>query len=269
MPVPVIDLDNVDDERLFPFRNMRQMNWTAGSGRFIAEGPLLVERLLSSDYQVHSLLVDRKYMHHFVDKVPEECLLMVVSHEMVEQIVGYNFHRGILGCGIRKPQLKIDGDFATNSIGFHSTMLAAVGIQDPENLGGILRSCAALGIEQVVIGPGTADPLSRRVLRVSMGNALRLRLYRSQDILADMQWLKGMAGVESIATSLAADSQLLEQSRRTGPLLLLMGNEKHGLPEPVQRAADRRIRIDMQLGTDSLNVTTAAGIIAHYFCRLA
>jgi tRNA G18 (ribose-2'-O)-methylase SpoU len=51
--------------------------------------------------------------------------------------------------------------------------------------------------------------------------------------------------------------------------LILVGNERYGLPEEVQRAAHQCIRIDMELGTDSLNVSMASGIVMHYFCRIA
>ena len=271
--LPFTEIADLNDERLLPYRDLRHRNWTSLSGLFIAEGPLLVERLIASDYNVHSVLLDRKYLEHYADRMPADCQVMIVPHELVEQVVGFNFHRGIRGCGLRKPQLTIAEDFAESipqqGLDRSATMLGIVGIQDPENVGGILRICAGLGIQQVIIGPGTADPLSRRVLRVSMGNAFRLQLYRSTDMVADMRWLKENFEVESIATSLEEGSQALETCCRSGPTLLLVGNEKAGLPLCVQHAADHRVRIDMQLGTDSLNVTVATGIIAHYYCRLA
>lgn len=264
-----IEIDDIAAPQLEPYREMRSRNWTEQSGIFVAEGPLLVEQLLSSSYQVRNVLVDRKYYHHYAKLVPPEVELLVIPHELVEQLVGYDFHRGVLACGLRKEQRTVERDFAEASVSHDETLMAVIGVQDPENLGGILRSCAALGIRQVVIGPGTADPLSRRVLRVSIGHALLLQLYRSRDLLADLEILKQRAGIESIVTSLIDGGEPLEAARRHGPLVVVVGNEKAGVPREIQRAADRRVKIEMELGTDSLNVTVAAGIVAHYFCRLA
>lgn len=264
-----IQITDLKAPELEPFREMRQRNWTNESGIFIAEGPLLVERLIRSSYEVRSVLVDRKYYEHHAALVPPGTDLLVIDHELVAEVVGFNFHRGVLGCGQRKPERTVEHDLLTQPFAANETVMGIVGVEDPENLGGILRNCAGLGVKNVVIGPGAADPLSRRVLRVSMGNALRLNLYRSRDMQVDMQLLRERGGVQSFATSLLDGSEPLESVRRSSPVMILMGNEKLGLPIDIQHAADRRVRIDMELGTSSLNVTVAAGIILHYFCRLA
>lgn len=266
--MPHIEVASVEDPRLEPFRELRSRNWTEQSGLFIAEGPLLVERLIASSYVVKSILLDRKYQQHYSAMVPDSVDLLLVDHELIEGLVGFDFHRGVLGCGLRKPALRLRDDYFL-STDPNETLACVVGVQDPENLGGILRSCAALGITRVIIGPASADPLSRRVLRVSMGNALRLQLYRSRDLVSDLKWLRDERGVTSVATTLAADAQPLETTARRGPTLILVGNERNGLPAKVQAMADQRVTIAMEQGTDSLNVGVAAGIVLHYFCRLA
>ena len=133
-------------------------------------------------------------------------------------------------------------------------------------MGSIFRTCAALGIADVLIGPECVDPFARRVLRVSMGNAFKLRFYEVADSLAALQWCE-KNGVESIAACLAERSEELSDFRRNGPGLVIFGNEAHGLSSDIQSAASRSVRIDMALGTDSLNVSVAAGIILHSLCR--
>lgn len=266
--MPQYDISSLDDPLLEPFRELRSRNWTEQSGVFVVEGPLLVEQLIDSSYGVQSILLDRKYLYHYAAMVPESVNLLLVEHALVEDIVGFNFHRGVLGCGLRKPVLTLNDSFH-ESTDPHETMVCAVGVQDPENLGGILRSCAALGIERVIMGPGTADPLSRRVLRVSMGTAFQLQIFRSRDLPRDLNWLRDHRGVTSVATTLATDAQPLETTHRVGPTLILIGNERYGLPAEIQAQADQRVTIAMDLGTDSLNVCVAAGIVMHYFCRIA
>jgi tRNA G18 (ribose-2'-O)-methylase SpoU len=148
------------------------------------------------------------------------------------------------------------------------TGVLLVGVQDPENMGLIARTCAAFGIDDLFIGPGCVDPYARRVLRVSMGGMLKLNRYsvlENERILHDFS----DAGVQTIATTLADDSIRLEDFRRAGPTLLVLGNEAEGLPKSVQQACRTRLRIDMSLGTDSLNVSVAAGIVLHYITRLS
>lgn len=264
----VVQLTDLEDSRLDAYRDIRHRNWTYVSPRFIAEGPLLVQRLLASTYEVESVLVDVRLLDQYQPLVPAEVPILAIPHNLVEQLVGFNFHRGVLACGIRKPALDAQADFG-NAAEPNETMIATVGVQDPENLGTILRCCAGFGIQRVIIGPGTADPLARRVMRVSMGNVLRLKILRCNDLIGQLQWLREFHRVTSYATSLTADSQPLESIRRSGPALILLGNERLGLPENVQAAADKRVKIEMALGTDSLNVSVAAAITMYYLARIA
>jgi tRNA G18 (ribose-2'-O)-methylase SpoU len=262
----VIEIDDLEHPLVEPYRDIRGRNWTWRSGIFIAEGPLLVERLLNSPYQIQSILVERKCVDRFEQNVPSNVPLIVVEHDFVEQLVGFNFHRGVLACGVRR---NIDELPSTLSVtDRRETWLGLFGVQDPENLGGMLRTAAGLGIRRIVLGPGTCDPLSRRALRVSMGNALQLEMYRASNARQSLLTLKAL-GVECVATALGDGSQPLESAKRSGPLILLMGNERHGLTSEVLDLADRCVRVDMELGTDSLNVCVAAGITMHYFCRIA
>ena len=201
-------IDNLDDPRLDAYRDIRSRNWTYVSKRFIAEGPLLTERLLASDYETESVLIDRKYAEQYLMSIPDSVEVLLLDHERIEQILGFNFHRGVLACGVRPKQLELRSDFGILPMP-RETLVAAIGVQDPENLGSILRCCAGFGIRRVIIGPGTADPLARRVLRVSMGTALRLRLLHSKDIVADLAWLHESLGITNYATSLRDDSQPL------------------------------------------------------------
>lgn len=249
-----------------PYRDIRARNWTRHSGIFIAEGPLLVERLLDSSYRIQSVLVEKKFIDRVASRVPSEVPLIAVEHEFVEQLVGFNFHRGVLACGLRRPIDELPSNLAAADK--KETWLGLFGVQDPENLGGILRTAAGLGIRRILLGPGTCDPLSRRALRVSMGNALHLEMFRASDAKHSLSTLKSV-GIECVATALVEDSQPLEICRRSGPLILMLGNEHHGLPVQVLELADRCVRVEMELGTDSLNVGVAAGIVMHYFCRIA
>lgn len=259
-------ITDLHDSRLEPYREMRNRNWTEQSGIFIAEGPLVVEQLLASDAGVQSLLVDEKYVEKLAFDTEGDFPVYQVAHDLVQELVGFKFHRGILGCGYRRPLKTLGTDFSAPST--TETMLALVGVQDPENLGGVLRTCAGLGIRRVFLGPGTADPYGRRALRVSMGTALSLDLYRATNAAQVLGELSNTHGVNLYATSLQDDALRLEACRPSGPCLIVLGNERNGVPAELQKLSDHRIRVEMELETDSLNVGVAAGIILHYFCRM-
>jgi tRNA G18 (ribose-2'-O)-methylase SpoU len=260
-------IDDLEDPRLEAYRQLRYRNPTWLSGRFVVESRLLVDRLVRSDHKIESLVVDESQLQSLPTGLSDEIQVFIVPSHQIGELIGFNFHRGVLGCGIRKPIIDASQRMA---LGFHRdwTGVMLVGIQDPENMGLIARTCAALGIDDLFIGAGCVDPYARRVLRVSMGGMLGLTRYKISDI---EQALKAFLakGVQTIATTLADESIPLEDFRRSGPTLIVLGNEAEGLPESVQRACSARMRIDMAVGTDSLNVSVAAGIALHYVVRLA
>lgn len=260
-------VESADDPVLEPFRDVRGRNWLEQSGIFIAEGPQLVEALLASSYSVRSILLDEKYSERFLPQLPESIPIFLTPHALVKEIVGFDFHRGMLAAGVRKPRVGIRE--LRGRIEPTETLVATVGVQDPENLGSVLRSCSGLGIRRVMIGPDCCDPFSRRALRVAMAMNLNLEIYFSSNVEADMKWLHAEHAAETIVACLSDDSEPLETARRNGPAVIFVGNERNGLPQSVQSAASRRVRINMELGTDSLNVGVAAGIILHYFTRIA
>ncbi len=271
--MPLTRIEDIESRLLDPYRNLRTSNLTRFSGRFIAESRPLVAKLLASDLQVESVLIDEAFLGEAQTWVPEGTNLLVVPTEMISELIGFHFHRGYLACGIRPTPGTFD-EFLTASVWpteptleHRWTGVLVVGVQDPENLGSIFRTCSALGIGDIFIGPNSVDPFARRVLRVSMGNAFKLRFHTVEDVVGSLQKLKRV-GVESIAACLAEDSEELATFSRKGNALILLGNEAHGLPWEVQQASSRRLKIAMDLETDSLNVSVAAGIILHNLCRI-
>lgn len=269
--MPTYFIDDLADGRLDPYRNIRTTNLTRFSGRFIAESEPLVRRLVASPLSIESIVVDSDYLDEAKRWIPDAVQLLAIAPNKVSELIGFNFHRGYLACGFR-PQptefqpLLFAEHSRTRSLPQIAVLL--VGVQDPENMGSIMRSCAALGIDHLIIGPNCVDPFARRVLRVSMGNAFKLNLSETTN---PTDFLKYCAenNFDSVAACLNEKSQSLENVRLERPCIVLFGNEAHGLPQPLIDLVSKSVKIDMELGTDSLNVSVAAGIFLHYFCRLA
>ncbi len=260
----VIRIDDLSDSRLDPYRQLRTTNLTRYSGLFIAESKPLVRRLIESPLSVQSILVEESFLDEAMTWLPTDCEIYTVQSDDIDKLVGFQFHRGYLACGIRPS--KCTFNIAMQESSWTGVLL--VGVQDPENMGSIFRTCSALGIADIILGPDCVDPFARRVLRVSMGNAFKLSLHECLNPVSLLNQISDV-GIQSLAACLDEQSIELRQFGRSGPSLVVFGNEAHGLPPGIIQATRHRLKIDMNLGTDSLNVSVAAGIILHYVCRLA
>jgi tRNA G18 (ribose-2'-O)-methylase SpoU len=192
---------------------------------------------------------------------------MVVPDDWVEQIVGFNFHRGMLACARRKPNADL-GALCASSVQ-SPTLVVCPDVQNPENLGSFMRIASAFGVAAVVLGPDCADPLSRRVLRVSMGAALSVPIAVIDDLTPKLTALRHDQGFELWATVTARSADPFDQPLRPDRLAVLFGSEGHGLSAQYLDLCDRRITVPMQSGVDSLNVAVAAGIVLHHLTRPA
>lgn len=294
--MPLITIDSLDDPRLDVFRDVKATRHSHWAGRFVAEGKRLVKRLLRSDYVVESVLVSERRVDDFQPWLRPDVPTFVIPRAMAAELVGYNFHCGAMACALRKPSPRLDDIIVPDRE--RLTFLVCPDVSDPENIGTLIRLGAAFGIDGMLLGPMCADPFSRRVLRVSMGNALTLPIIRSRDLRADLLRLKTEWDVQLAATvvetsdptdddshdemesgeapaletrvdeadasNLRSLVETLPQARRPERLALVFGNEAHGLGAEWLDLCDRRLTIPMQ-AADSLNVAVAAGIFLYHF----
>ena len=261
--IPILDLD---DPRLALYRHLKATNETRGGETFIVEGEKLVHRLLASRFPTDSVLVTDRYEGHHAPVVPDDVPMFVIPHDRIEALVGYHFHRGVLACGRRTawPDLAE----TIGSIGPRGTIVACPTLDKPDNLGAILRIADAFSVEAVLLGRGCPDALSRRVVRVSMGAALRLPVEVPGDLIVAVERLRADHGFVVVATDADhADAEPIDRVDRPDRLILLMGSEAFGLGPEWLELADRRVTIPMRAGADSLNVAVAAGIFLHHFAR--
>jgi len=263
--MPQIPVQSVDDPRLATYRELSQRNLTRYSGLFVAEGEKVVERLIASDFEVASILAEPAFAEKYEPQVSPDVPIYVASRELLEKTVGFNFHRGVVACGRRKPAVPLAQIMESLSQP-RPTIIACPDVQDPTNLGSIIRSAAAFGCSCVLLGSKCADPFSRRVLRVSMGAALQLPIIESRDLAADLKQVAA-TDFELIAAVIDRATEPLASAGRGERLALLLGSEGHGLSSEWLELAHRRVTIPMQLGIDSLNVAVAAAVLLYHFCR--
>ncbi|BCO34538.1 RNA methyltransferase [Mycobacterium heckeshornense] len=269
--IDVVDVTDPDDPRVDDFRDLnsvdRRPDLPSGKGLVIAEGVLVVRRMLASRFTPLALLgTDRRLAELQADLAGVAAPYYRVSAEVMARVVGFHLNRGVLAAARRVPEPDV-----AQVIDEARTVAVLEGVNDHENLGSIFRNAAGLGVDAVVFGSGCADPLYRRAVRVSMGHALLVPYARATDWPAELKMLRehgfrllAMTPNEHAQPLPAAMAQLCDQQ-----VAILVGAEGAGLSEKAMRGCDLRVRIPMSRGTDSLNVATAAALAFYERARLA
>lgn len=248
---------------LDPFRQLKATNVTRWSGIFICEGDKLVRRLLASRYATLAVVCAERLAERYAPLAPPHTPVYTLPEADLSQLVGFRFHHGVLASGRRSV-----GASLTDVRGPARERLGLVvcpDVQDPENLGSILRTSAAFGVDAVLLGPQAADPFSRRVLRCSMGAALELPLVAppGPGLEEDLRMLVAR-GVELIATVLDPMARPLAECPRPARWAVMFGSEGHGLGAGWMELATQRWTIPVSSRVDSLNVGVAAGVFLHH-----
>jgi tRNA G18 (ribose-2'-O)-methylase SpoU len=267
----VVDVTDPGDVRLDDFRDLnsidRRPDLPSGKALVIGEGVLVVQRMLASRFAPFALLgTDRRLGELRDDLAAVEVPFYRVEADVMAQVVGFHLNRGVLAAARRPPTPTVRELFENTR-----TLAVLEGVNDHENLGSIFRNAAGLGVDAVIFGPGCADPLYRRAVRVSMGHALLVPYARAENWLTDLKLLR-KNGFHLLA--MTPDTQavtLADAMARVADdkVAIMVGAEGHGLSQNAMRVSDMRVRIPMSRATDSLNVATAAALAFYERARLA
>lgn len=263
--MPLIPIDTLDDDRLLPFRHLKKTNRTRWARWFVAEGWKLLARLIESDWPLHSVLLGQTQVERLGDQVPPDVPVYVVPDDLVHLVVGFNFHYGVLACAWRREPPSLNDILPLDCPRW--TLVVCPDVQDPDNLGAIFRISRALGADAVLLGKKTPDRFSRRILRVSMGASFQLPAYNSPDLAGDLARLRDEHHVQLAATVLDPKAEVLHEATRPARFAVLFGSEGHGLAPEWIAACHRKLTIPMLPGSDSLNVSVAAGLFLYALTR--
>ena len=230
---------------------------------FIVEGKLALRRAGSGAlYRLASVFVAETRVAALaavLSGLAPEVAVYTAPQAVMDAVCGYPVHRGVLAHGLEPPPRGADALLA--SLADPAVVLGLIGLNDPENLGSILRNAAGFGAHAVLLDPSCCDPLSRRAIRVSVGAALIVPFARlgAGETMVDVL---AQGGFDVLAFTPRGETRLDELSVRPR-VALLFGAEGPGLPDSVLAAA-RTVRIPMAPGFDSLNVATASAVALHH-----
>lgn len=267
-----------DDPRLAPFRETRDGDALRRAGVFLGEGMLVLERLLAPDarFSIRSILVDERRSDDATSRCgapsrsSDDTPVYLASPEIIESIIGFRFHQGVLVLGERGDEPDARG--LIDSIPLRddapSTVVVLEDLVDHDNIGSAFRNAAGFGAGAVLLSPSCGDPLYRKSVRTSMGHILRVPFGR----FGGQDWPRGLdalreRGFVVVAMTPADDAididafaNTLAPSRR---LAVLLGSEGPGLSFRALRAADAKVAIPMAQGADSINVAAALAVALH------
>jgi tRNA G18 (ribose-2'-O)-methylase SpoU len=259
----LVEIYDADDPRLGDYRDLRDVQLRRSleveHGLFLAEGEKVVRRAVEAGFEPRSFLMAPRWLDGLADVLAAgDAPCYVVSEALAEEVTGFHVHRGALASLHRRPLPDLD-DVLRDA----RTVVVLEDVVDHTNVGAVLRSAAALGVDAVLLSPRCADPLYRRAVKVAMGAVFSLPWTRLPD------WSEAMAelearGFRTVALSLGEDAEPIERAvAGAEKLALVLGTEGHGLSSRWQRTASRRAVIPMRDGIDSLNVAAAAAVACY------
>ena len=264
MPIPIAA---PDDPRIEPYRAVRERDLAGREHRFVAEGEVVLRVLLrQSRFRVESVLLAENRAAGLGDalgSLPSEVPVYTANRAVMDAIVGFPIHRGVLAVARRAP-LPPAGDLLAG-LPERTLVVGLVGLANHDNVGGIFRNAAAFGAGAVLLDRETCDPLYRKAIRVSVGGALVVPFTRVESAEAMVEALRA-AGFEAISLS-PSGRETLSQVRPSPRTALLLGAEGPGLPADVL-GRTRSVSIPMSGGSDSLNVATTSGIALHHLASV-
>ncbi|MDP9823062.1 TrmH family RNA methyltransferase [Nocardioides massiliensis] len=259
----LVEIHDAADERLADYRDLRDVTLRrsieAEHGLFLAEGEKVVRRAVQAGHPVRSFLMAPRWLDSLADVLEAtDAPCFVVDERLAEAVTGFHVHRGALASMHRTPLPDVD-----EVLDGARTVVVLEDIVDHTNVGAVLRTCAALGVDAVLLSPRCADPLYRRAVKVAMGAVFSVpwtRVPEWYDALLDLE----QRGFTTVALTLADDAVPLEDVvAGLDRVALVLGTEGHGISPRWQATAAHRAVIPMQPGVDSLNVGAAAAIACY------
>ncbi|MEW5683861.1 MAG: RNA methyltransferase [Pseudomonadota bacterium] len=262
----IVRIDEADDPRLEPYRAVRERDLVGRDGRFVAEGRVVLEKAARAGADLESVLVAEHRLESLAGvlaDLPVETAVYAASQAVMDGIVGFPIHRGILAIG-RSPRREVAA--LLDSLPARALVVGLVGIANHDNMGGVFRNAAAFGADAILLDDTCCDPLYRKAIRVSVGAALTVPFARA-GAASDLAAVLEARGFEVMALSPRGEVELKDLPRAPRAAALF-GAEGPGLPDAVMAKA-RGVRIAMSGGFDSLNVATTSGIVLHHLTVLS
>jgi tRNA G18 (ribose-2'-O)-methylase SpoU len=263
----IIRVTGLDRPELAPYGTLRQSEEHKRAGIFVAEGDKVVRRLLESHFGVVSVLLPERRLAEFEPLIrarAEDVPVYLMELAELEKLTGFPFFQGVLAVG------KIPVTHAIETV-FASTpsprlFVAIEGLSNAENVGLIVRNCAAFGAHALIVDGTSASPFLRRAVRNSMGTIFKLPIIDTASLIQTFGWLRERK-MRLVAAHPSGENQTIRQTNFGGNCCIVLGSEGNGLSEELVAECDECVAIPMSNEVDSLNVGSAAAVFLYEAAR--
>jgi tRNA G18 (ribose-2'-O)-methylase SpoU len=261
----IIKIEDIDTPKLSVYHEYSENQlfhyYEPELGLFIAESPKVIGRALDGGYEPESFLIEEGQMDKEAAGLVERVLkdydapIYVAKETALFKITGYNLTRGVL-CAMNRKELP-----SVSHVCSRARRVAVLeNVTNPTNIGAIVRSAVALGMDAILFTDGCSDPLYRRAARVSMGTIFQVP-YAFLPEKSKMESLREL-GFKSVAMALRNDTRDIRdpELKSQEKLAIFLGAEGEGLLPETINACDYCVKIPMYHGADSLNVAAASAV---------
>jgi tRNA G18 (ribose-2'-O)-methylase SpoU len=256
-------IDSFEIPELLPYRTMRRQQEQREQGIFVAEGEKVVRRLLESKLGVVSVLMPEKWLSSFDDLLSareESISVFLAEKALLETLTGFSMYQGLLAVGKVPPVTSLTNLLREKTKPW--LFVAADGLSSAENLGALVRNCAAFGVTALLTSESCTSPFLRRAVRSSMGTIFELPVIERVALSHALAELRA-SNVRCVAAHARPEALSITEISLEGDICVVLGSEGHGLSPEALEQCQQTALIPMAETVDSLNVATAAAVFLY------
>jgi tRNA G18 (ribose-2'-O)-methylase SpoU len=256
-------IDSLQLPELQPYRTMRRQHEHRQQGIFVAEGEKVVRRLLASRFGVVSVLLPEKWfveLSPLLKARPETVQVYLAEKSVLETLIGFSMYQGLLAVGKIPKPVPLSDILDRSQLPY--LLVALDGLSSAENVGALVRNCAAFNVQALLIGETSSSPYLRRAVRSSMGTVFQLPIVECAGLVTTLQSLRAL-GIRCIAAHPHVSGKTPAQCNLVDNCCLVFGSEGYGLAPTTLAACDEAVAIPMASEIDSLNVSSAAAVLLY------
>ena len=255
-------ISSKDNSLIKHIKKLKEKKYRQQYGEYVVEGLKLIKEAINENAKISKIIIceseDNTEMieNHLRYEIARfDCVL--VPHNIFKTLSDVETPQGIMAI--------IEKSHASKKIDFNTDIIVALDdVQDPGNLGTILRTIDSIGLKQVLVSKNTVDCYNSKVIRSTIGAIFRVNVIECDDLCNTLTLTKNN-GFKIMVTSLKAKKSIYDVKYQKK--VIVVGNEANGVSESVIKLADEKLIIPMRGKTESLNVAVATGVILYEYVR--
>lgn len=246
-------ITSLKNPKVTTWKSLKDRKGRKETGCFLVEGRKMVEEVLQSDFTATAVLLAEGFTPDFA--LPESIPCYVMPEHVFAAVSDTKTPQGVAAVVRMK-----------NNMAMGQRLVALDGVQDPGNVGTILRTADAAGFDGVILSEQCADIFSPKLLRATMGSVFRMPATVTPDLPGLLAKLRDEQGF-SVLSSQLDGTPFYQREKVAERFVLVIGSEGNGVTEEVKAVATHKVKLPMRGGAESLNAAVAAGIMMYELTR--